>query len=150
MKPLRAVCHNENGINPATNIKLPTGFADRNVLKVIIDLSTCASFKIRQSTESMDTGDTVPFTFTKTDGTSTAKAFADQIVKNGEEIASYLGSIRKRFTKLETLVLMDDTSAEPVFRATLKEVLESMFIFLKQYFKLNRLRPPELIHDPVR
>jgi len=45
LKPLRATSFNSSGLIQASEIKLPSGFADKNILKLVIDIARASDFQ---------------------------------------------------------------------------------------------------------
>ena len=147
LKPLRATTFNSSGLIPADKIKLPKGFTDKNILKAVIDLAGVTELLCTSSTgdgtDEMDTtAHETDFTF-KSESANNCDAFLAKLKTNGQKISEYLHGLRERFTKLDTIVLIDDHPASPAIRATLKGVSRKYPIFLKQIAYLNRLRPPD-------
>ena len=90
LKPLRATTFNSDRLIAAKKIKLPKGFADKNILKAVIDLSDvpellCTSGGDRNEEIDTTAHDT-DFTF-KSESANNLDAFLAKLKTNGQKIS---------------------------------------------------------------
>ena len=62
------------------------------------------------------------------------------------EIHEYIGKLVARFPRLKRICIINDDSAPSALRIALSGAPKNDFIFLKEIFYLNRLRPPEWVY----